>query len=101
MANAASPAGTFNAQLIGPLGDYFFELFVGGAGISDISMLHDGTIEFDTIAGISLAGAALSFFGVATTGQKTVTGSRGANAALASLLTALAAYGLIIDGTVV
>lgn len=31
--------------------------------------------------------------------QPTVAGSRGGNAALASLLTALAAYGLIIDGT--
>ena len=39
----------------------------------------------------------------ATTPQakKTVTGSRGRNAALASLLTALASYGLIVDGSTV
>lgn len=42
---------------------------------------------------------AIGLFGTASTGQKTVTGSRGGNAALASLLTQLAAYGLIVDGT--
>lgn len=42
----------------------------------------------------------LGAFGTAPpTAQPTVTGSRGGNAALASLLTALAATGLIIDGT--
>lgn len=40
----------------------------------------------------------LGFFG-GSAGQQTITGSRGGNAALASLLTALAALGLIIDGT--
>lgn len=41
----------------------------------------------------------LGFFATTPTGQKTVTGSRGGNAALASLLTQLAAYGLIIDSS--
>jgi hypothetical protein len=42
----------------------------------------------------------LGFFNDATPATKqTVTGSRGANAALASLLTALAAYGLITDSS--
>jgi hypothetical protein len=45
-------------------------------------------------------GDALGFFNDATPATKqTVTGSRGANAALASLLTALAAYGLVTDST--
>jgi len=45
-------------------------------------------------------GTGLAFYG-ATAGvaQQTPTGSRGGNAALASLLTALAAVGLIVDGT--
>jgi hypothetical protein len=42
---------------------------------------------------------AFGFFGSSGTSQQTVTGSRGGNAALASLLTALAITGLIVDGT--
>lgn len=41
----------------------------------------------------------LGFFGVAPIARPTVTGSRAANAALASLCTQLAALGLIIDST--
>lgn len=41
----------------------------------------------------------IGFHGVSPTTRPTVTGSRGANAALTSLLTALAAKGLIIDST--
>lgn len=43
--------------------------------------------------------AAAGFYGSAGAAQQTVTGSRGGNAALASLLTALAALGLIVDGS--
>lgn len=46
------------------------------------------------------AGASeLGFFAATTAAKQTVTGSRGGNAALASLLTALAAYGLVTDST--
>ena len=41
----------------------------------------------------------LGFFGATPIAQPTVTGSKGGNAALASLITALAAYGLIINST--
>ena len=41
----------------------------------------------------------VGFFGHAMAGQPTVTGSKGGNAALASLLTALASFGLLIDST--
>ena len=43
--------------------------------------------------------ARLGFFGAAATTKPTVTGSRSANAALASLLTALANLGLVTDST--
>lgn len=43
--------------------------------------------------------AALGFFGTAVQAKKTVTGSRGGNAALASLLTQLAGYGLLTDSS--
>lgn len=45
------------------------------------------------------SGNRLGFHGAASVGQQTVTGSRGGNAALASLLTKLATLGLIVDGT--
>ena len=41
-----------------------------------------------------------AFFDKAPVAKPTVSGSRGANAALASLLTQLAALGLIVDSTV-
>jgi hypothetical protein len=43
--------------------------------------------------------AALGFFGESPVGRPVVTGSRGGNAALASLLTALAALGLVTNST--
>jgi hypothetical protein len=42
----------------------------------------------------------IAFFGTATAPKQTVTGSRGGNAALANLLSALDAYGLVTDATV-
>lgn len=45
------------------------------------------------------AGAKVGFFGSVGTTRPTVSGSRGGNAALASLLTALAAMGLITDSS--
>jgi hypothetical protein len=44
---------------------------------------------------------AVGFFGAGGVTRPTVTGSRGANAALASLLTALAQLGLVTDNTTV
>jgi len=53
-----------------------------------------------TSAGLSLATATgIGFYGTAIQTKKTVSGSKGANAALTSLLTALAGYGLITDST--
>lgn len=48
---------------------------------------------------LGLSGGKIAFFQGAGALKQTVTGSRGGNAALASLLTALAAYGIITDGT--
>lgn len=45
------------------------------------------------------SGNKLGFHGATSVAQQTVTGSRGGNAALASLLTKLATLGLIVDGT--
>ncbi|TVZ96518.1 hypothetical protein [Streptomyces sp. BK340] len=49
--------------------------------------------------GHTLTGTTAGFYGAAPVAQQTVTGSRGGNAALASLLSKLASLGLIVDGT--
>jgi hypothetical protein len=41
----------------------------------------------------------IGFYAAAGVAQQTITGSKGANAALASLMTALAALGLVVDST--
>lgn len=63
----------------------------------------DGGVNLatDTVTGSSLGGAANQRVGMhgARIAQETVTGSRGANAALADLLTKLASKGIIVDGS--
>lgn len=58
--------------------------------------LDSVTDQFSPITGASQQ---IGFFGTNKTTKKTVTGSKAANAALTSLLTALAAYGLITDSS--
>jgi hypothetical protein len=64
-----------------------------------------GKVEFvDSLYGTTrhiLDGAAntIAFYGATAAAKQTVTGSRGGNAALASLLTALATYGLVTDSS--
>lgn len=85
-------------------------LFIQGyAAGTDLIQLRDSsaatvfTIENDgdviIAKNLNHQGTSLGFFNAGVTGQKTVSGSRGGNAALASLLTQLAAYGLIVDST--
>lgn len=73
-----------------------------GVGDSILRTLGAGTrLRLGGISNeaISVGGGGLSFFGGALQAKKAITGSRGANAALASLLTQLAGYGLITDST--
>lgn len=58
-----------------------------------------GTLSADAIERFRWDDQGVSFFNKATVAKQTVTGSRGGNAALQSLLTALANYGLITDST--
>lgn len=64
---------------------------VGGAIIASTSATIGGALDHD--------GSTVGFYGAAPVARATVTGSRGGNAALASLLTALAGCGLIVDST--
>ncbi len=63
---------------------------------TDLTLATNGGIPI-----VNVGNSGLSFFTGPATGvyQQTVTGSRGGNAALASLLTKLANYGLIADST--
>jgi hypothetical protein len=79
----------------------------GTAGTGNIEVLsignglHISGGALSLINNITLDSSGLGFYGTASTPQPTVTGSRGSNAALASLLTALADLGLIVDSSVV
>jgi hypothetical protein len=79
----------------------------GGIAVHGINRSHglagrfDGNVEIAAGGGIKFQvdGTGLGFFGAGTAPQPTVTGSRGGNVALASLLTALANLGLLVDST--
>lgn len=59
--------------------------------------LFGGDVEID--GALNHDGSTWGMFATAPTTQQTVVGSRAGNAALASLLTGLAAYGVVIDGS--
>lgn len=59
---------------------------------------HTFNAPTDFVGTAEFAGE-VGFNGTAPVAKPTITGSRGGNVALASLLTALAAYGLIVDST--
>lgn len=73
--------------------------------LSTTGLTHNVASTFSnslTAAGnASIAGAAntLGFYGATGTAKPTITGAKGGNAALGSLISALAALGLITDGT--
>ena len=72
---------------------------VSSAGVVTIAATAGGVAGSGTIILGTSTNNVLGFYGDAGTGQPTITGSRGGNAALESLLAALAAFGLIVDST--
>jgi hypothetical protein len=71
-----------------------------GRGIVGTVTAHDLVIRTDNRSRIKIgASGEIGFFGATATAKPTVSGSRGGNAALASLCTALANLGLITDST--
>jgi hypothetical protein len=71
---------------------------IAGFGTSsDVTLIGRGGNLL--IQGTDSGGAKLGFFGTAPQAKPTVTGSRGANAALTNLLTVLANLGLLTDST--
>jgi hypothetical protein len=110
-ATSVSGVSTPSLKLFAPSGDIYVQPgtstlnknirlwcgMTGQPGNSHVTIAkQDGTgILFD--ASPNLGG--ISFFGAGVASKQTVVGSRGANAALASLLTALATYGLVTDSS--
>ena len=70
-----------------------FRLQYSEAGVANGSNITTWTRIFEAGSG------GIGFFGITPATRQTVTGSRGGNAALASVLTALASYGLIINSS--
>jgi hypothetical protein len=72
----------------------------GASGLGQLIARRNGGTE-DSAFSWDTSGSAprLAFYGGTPSAKLTVTGSRGGNAALASLLTQLAALGLITDGS--
>lgn len=76
-----------------------------GAAARDTNLYRSGPNQWITDDSFTVSltfrhlGTTLGFYGAAAVAKPTVTGSRGGNAALASLLTALASMGLITDST--
>ncbi len=84
---------TFNGAAVVANGDFY----LGNGASKNVYIAHNASSAAYVC---SNASASLGFFkGSSATTKQTVTGSRGGNAALASLLTALAAYGLITDSS--
>ena len=89
---ATDSGGSTSAALLiltDPTGTVFQVQKDNSAGYTNVMAMKEGGSETPQ----------LGFFGTAASGKPTVTGSRGGNAALASLLTALAGLGLITDST--
>lgn len=83
-------AGNGGFVVLHPAGNYV------QIGVSSTSLIQ---ITSNTVTLPTTNTQILRFFGTGGSNQLTVTGSRGGNGALASLLTQLATYGLIIDST--
>jgi hypothetical protein len=69
------------------------KILAKGTGTALISGAGTGAVQ------LGISGDKISFLGATPVVKGTVTGSAGGNAALASLLTLLASYGLITDGS--
>lgn len=97
MSDDGSDLGTFGVNVGGT--DW---LSINRTGSIDIKIGDTGVPTVTNIDGHAIIGTGtrnVGFFGASGTTKQTVTGSRGGNAALASLLTALANYGLITNST--
>jgi hypothetical protein len=94
-------AGTFTGAHRG----IYVKQLSGGAANSIHAIYVEGTTPcyfgglVQIVGDLDHDGTKVGFYGTAPVTKPTITGSRGGNAGLASLLTQLASLGLIVDGT--
>lgn len=80
-----------------PLGDRYIQLNAGATSYITLKLWLKDELELD--GALNHDGTTVGFYGAAPAAKPTVTGSRGGNAALASLLTGLATLGLVTDSS--
>ena len=107
--NIAIPTGNAFADVVVGTAHWQYGPNAGGGGddcfnvysytAASIGLSVDSTAKVIAKKDFAHQGTNLGFFNTTPTTKPTVSGSRGGNAALASLLTALAGLGLIIDGS--
>lgn len=77
-------------------------LTLSGAAVtvpSGVTATFDGPLTSAGNASVAGASATLGFYGSAGTAKPVISGAKGGNAALGALISALAALGLVTDGT--
>jgi hypothetical protein len=95
-----NPSGNFKLQQAFNPGDYLTGTAAGdGVILTGAKTVHIGQGAGAAILRVGGAAAGIGFFGTTPTAKPTVSGAKGSNAALGSLLAALAAYGLVTDST--
>ena len=102
--NSAGASGSLPADIRTTVfnGDYIgYSTSINGilAVVGGVPALQMQAAQTTITNSLSLTGSGIGFFGTSPTTKPTVTGSRGGNAALTSLLTALATLGLITNST--
>jgi hypothetical protein len=102
-----TPASCVNYPSISGSGTGAGVLITAAGSDTNITLIHypKGTsgevflADNSRVAKVRVSSAGLGFYGTAPTAKPTVSGSRGGNAALASLITALAGIGLVTDSS--
>jgi hypothetical protein len=87
---APSGTATIALSVTGDSHSSFIQSWTPNGGSPTMAVAHDGSL---------FLGANIGFYGTTPQPQPTVTGSKGGNAALASLMTALSGLGLVVDST--
>lgn len=99
--NATDAAFMPNGNVRTPNGNGYQGRLANGTGVTVITIAND-LVAIDpggNGAQIGTLGGKLAFYGGTVQSKATVTGAKGGNAALTSLLTVLASMGLFVDGT--
>jgi hypothetical protein len=104
VSSGTAPVATGGALITVDGGTYTYGLDLGGGAFTGaaIRLPNGGDIDIQSTTGTKIGTGTskkIGFWGATPVVKQTVTGSRGANAALASLITALATAGLVVDSS--